>query len=190
MTPFSRIEGRAYVLPLTNVDTDLIIPAEHLKTIHRSGLGRHAFQVLREMPDNVFDDPANRGAPIIIARDNFGCGSSREHAAWALFDLGVRAVVAPSFSDIFASNAFKNGIVTVELQHAAVEALLRSAREHSLCVDLEQLTVSSAAGDHFTFAMDPFRRECLLAGLDQIALTLTHEPAILAYEQKMGNLAC
>jgi 3-isopropylmalate dehydratase small subunit len=190
MTPFSRVEGRAYVLPLTNIDTDLIIPAEHLKTIHRLGLGRHAFEVLRQTPGNTFDDPANRGAPIVIALDNFGCGSSREHAAWALLDLGVRAVIAPSFSDIFASNAFKNGIVAVELQHAAVEALLQSAREHSICVDLEQLTVSSAEGDRFTFAMDPFRRECLLAGLDQIALTLTHEPAILAYEQKMGNLAC
>jgi 3-isopropylmalate/(R)-2-methylmalate dehydratase small subunit len=138
------------------------------------------------MPGNVFDDPANRGAPIIVARDNFGCGSSREHAAWALLDLGVRAVIAPSFSDIFASNAFKNGIAAVQLEHGAVEALLRSAREHSVCVDLERLTVSSAGGDHFTFTMDPFRRECLLAGLDQIALTLTHEAAILAYEQRVG----
>ncbi len=186
MTPFSRIEGRAYVLPLTNIDTDLIIPAEHLKTIRRSGLGRHAFQALRETPGNMFDDPANRGAPIIVALDNFGCGSSREHAAWALVDLGVRAVIAPSFSDIFASNAFKNGIAAVQLEQAAVQALLRSARDHELCVDLEQLTVSSSAGDHFTFAMDPFRRECLLAGLDQIALTLTHEPAIRLHEQRMG----
>src|SRR5215218_504788 len=120
MTPFTCVEGRAYPLPLSNVDTDLIIPAEHLKTIRRSGLGRHAFEVLRAMPGSVFDDPAYRGAPIIVALDNFGCGSSREHAAWALADLGVRAVIAASFSDIFAGNAFKNGIAAVELGHAEV----------------------------------------------------------------------
>ena len=186
MTPFTCVEGRAYALPLSNVDTDLIIPAEHLKTIRRSGLGAHAFEALRAMPGNVFDDPANEGAPILVALDNFGCGSSREHAAWALADLGVRAVIAPSFSDIFAGNAFKNGIAAVELEHSAVEVLLQSAREHSICVDLERMEVTSSAGDHFTFSMDRFRRECLLAGLDEIALTLTHETAIRAYEQRMG----
>lgn len=186
MTPFTRVEGRAYALPLSNIDTDLIIPAEHLKTIRRTGLGRYAFEVLRATPGNVFDDPAHAGAPIIVALDNFGCGSSREHAAWALADLGVRAVVAPSFSDIFAGNAFKNGIVTVELEHSAVEALIRSAAKHNISVDLERMEVTSSAGDHFTFAMDGFRRECLLAGLDEIALTLAHEPAIRAYEQRMG----
>ena len=186
MTPFTRVEGRAYPLPLNHVDTDLIIPAAHLKAIRRSGLGRHAFQALREMPGNVFDDPKYRGAPIIVALDNFGCGSSREHAVWALVDLGVRAVIAPSFSDIFASNAFKNGIATVELDRAAVETLLQAAHEQSLCVDLEQLTVTSSAGHHFRFVMDRFRRECLLAGLDEIALTLTHEPMIRAYELRTG----
>ena len=186
MTPFTRVEGRAYPLPLNHVDTDLIIPAAHLKAIRRSGLGRHAFETLREIPGNVFDDPNYRGAPIIVALDNFGCGSSREHAVWALVDLGVRAVIAPSFSDIFASNAFKNGIATVELERAAVEDLLRTAREHSICVDLEQLTVTSSAGHHFRFAMDRFRRECLLAGLDEIALTLTHEPMIRAFELRTG----
>src|SRR5206468_11036369 len=186
MTPLTRVEGRAYRLPLSNIDTDLIIPAAHLKTIRRSGLGRHAFEALRAQPGNVFDDPALRGAPIIIALDNFGCGSSREHAAWALADLGVRAVIAPSFSDIFASNAFKNGIATVELERAAVEMLLEAAREHRICVDLEAMTVTTSAGDLFTFVMDPFRRECLLGGLDQIALTSMHEPAIRAYEQRTG----
>jgi 3-isopropylmalate/(R)-2-methylmalate dehydratase small subunit len=186
MIPITRVEGRAYALPLTNVDTDLIIPAEHLKTISRSGLGAHAFEVLRTMPGNVFDDPANEGAPILIALDNFGCGSSREHAAWALADLGVHAVIAPSFSDIFAGNAFKNGIAAVDLEHSAVEALIHSAREHSICIDLKRMQVTSSAGDHFNFFMDPFRRECLLAGLDEIALTLTHETAIRAYEGRVG----
>ena len=186
MIPFTRVEGRAYPLPFNNIDTDLIIPAEHLKTIRRSGLGGHAFQTLRAKPENVFDDPANHGAPIIVALDNFGCGSSREHAAWALADLGVRAVIATSFSDIFAGNAFKNGIATVVLDQAEVERLLDAAREHAIAVDLEALTVTSAAGDRFEFAMDPFRRECLLNGLDEIALTLAHEGAIRAYEQRVG----
>ena len=186
MTPFTRIEGRAYPLPFSNIDTDLIIPAVHLKTIRRSGLGQHAFEALRATNGSVFADPAFQGAPIIVALDNFGCGSSREHAAWALVDLGVRAVIAPSFADIFASNAFKNGIATVELDHTAVESLLRAARDHSICVDLEQMTVTSGEGDHFTFTMDPFRRDCLLAGLDEIALTLTHDEAITAYEHRMG----
>jgi 3-isopropylmalate/(R)-2-methylmalate dehydratase small subunit len=186
MTPFTRVEGRAYPLPLANIDTDLIIPAEHLKTIRRSGLGAHAFETLRQKPGNVFDDPRYGGAPIIVALDNFGCGSSREHAAWALVDLGVRAVIAPSFSDIFSGNAFKNGIATVVLAQPAVERLLDAAREHDIAVDLEALTVTSAAGDRFDFSMDPFRRECLLNGLDEIALTLAHEGAIGAYEQRVG----
>ena len=187
MTGFTRAEGRAYPLPLGNVDTDLIIPAEHLKTIRRSELGRHAFQQLRATPGNPFDDPRYAGAPIIVALDNFGCGSSREHAAWALADLGVRAVIATSFSDIFAGNAFKNGIATVELGHAAVEALLDAAAAgHSICVDLESQTVTSSAGLRFHFTMDRFRRDCLLGGLDEIALTLTHEAAIRAFELKTG----
>lgn len=186
MTPFTRVEGRAYPLAMSNVDTDLIIPAAHLKTIRRSGLGQHAFETLRQQPGNAFRDPTYSGAPILIARDNFGCGSSREHAAWALADLGVRAVIAPSFSDIFSGNAFKNGIATVMLDAPAVERLLDAAREHSICVDLEALTVSSSAGDLFGFDMDPFRRECLLGGLDEIALTLAREAAIRAYEQRTG----
>jgi 3-isopropylmalate/(R)-2-methylmalate dehydratase small subunit len=186
MMPFTRVEGRAYPVLLNHIDTDLIIPAEFLKTIHRSGLGRHAFEALRQIPGNVFDDPAYADAPIIIALDNFGCGSSREHAAWALADLGVRAVIATSFSDIFSSNAFKNGIVTVELERNAVEALLRSANEHRICVDLEQMLVTSSSGQRFPFMMDTFRRECLLGGLDEIALTLKHEAAIRVYEARTG----
>jgi len=187
MTPFTRVEGRAYPLPISNVDTDLIIPAVHLKTIRRSGLGRHAFETLRHSPGNVFDDPVYRGAPIILAFDNFGCGSSREHAAWALADLGVRAVIATSFSDIFASNAFKNGIAAIELGKDAIQALLSGASEHSITVDLEHQTVTSAAGHRFHFAMDSFRRECLLGGLDEISLTLVHEPDIRQYELRTGT---
>ena len=186
MSPVTKVEGRAYPLPLRNIDTDLIIPAAYLKTIQRQGLGRHAFEVLRRDADSVFNDPQFAGAPIIVARENFGCGSSREHAAWALADLGVRAVIAPSFSDIFSGNAFKNGIVTVELDEAAVETLLEDAREHVISVDLERLEVTSDAGHHFRFAMDDFRRDCLMRGEDEIALTLAYEPAIRAYEQRVG----
>ena len=185
MTPFTRVEGRAYLLPFANIDTDLIIPAEHLKTIKRSGLGRFAFEALRKVPGNMFDDPSLSGAPILIALDNFGCGSSREHAAWALADLGVRAIIAPSFSDIFASNAFRNGIAAVELSRGAVEHLLGTSARHRLCVDLEQMTVSSDEGLPISFTMDPFRRDCLLAGLDEIALTLADEQQIRAHEQIM-----
>lgn len=186
MMPLIRVEGRAYPLPLDNIDTDLIIPAAHLKTVHRSGLGKHAFEVLRAAPGSLFDDPWYKDAPIIIAGSNFGCGSSREHAAWALFDLGIRSVIAPSFSDIFAGNAFKNGIAAIELGRGAIAELLGAASEHSFCVDLERQAITSSAGHNFRFAMDRFRRECLLGGLDEIALTLMHEPDICAYEQRMG----
>ena len=186
MTPFTRVEGRAYPLGRSNIDTDLIIPAAHLKTIRRAGLGQFAFETLRQQPGNVFEDPAYQGAPIIIAGENFGCGSSREHAAWALADLGVRAVIAPSFSDIFSSNAFKNGIATVALDESAVERLLEVAREHRIAVDLETQEVTTSAGDRFGFQMDPFRRDCLLGGLDEIALTLASEAAIQAYEHRTG----
>jgi 3-isopropylmalate/(R)-2-methylmalate dehydratase small subunit len=186
MTPITQVRGRAYPLAMSNVDTDLIIPAAHLKTIKRSGLGRHAFETLRLDPGNVFDDARFKGAPILIALDNFGCGSSREHAAWALADLGVRAVIAPSFSDIFAGNAFKNAILTVALPKAAVESLIDDAFEHEICVDLERLEVTSGAARRFTFAMDDFRRECLIAGRDEIAMTLAFEPAIRAYELRVG----
>lgn len=186
MTPFTRVTGRAYPLPLRNIDTDLIIPAAHLKTTGRRGLGRHAFETLRATPGNVFEDPRFAGAPILIALDNFGCGSSREHAAWALLDLGVRAVIAPSFSDIFAGNAFKNGIAAVALEQPAVETLLGDALAHDISVDLERLEVGSDAGHRHSFAMDDFRRACLIAGHDEIALTLASEAAIRAYEQRVG----
>ena len=186
MTPLVRVEGRAYPLPLNNIDTDMIIPAVHLKTISRSGLGRFAFEVLRREPGNIFDRPDFAGAPILIAGDNFGCGSSREHAAWALCGLGIRAVIAPRFSDIFAGNAFKNGIATAVVDQSAIERLCEVALGHRLCVDLEALVVTSSAGDCIPFTIDSFRRECLIGGLDEIALTLAQEPAIRAYETSRG----
>src|SRR5579883_1989134 len=132
MEPLTTVEGKAYPFGRKNVDTDVIIPAHWLKTITRAGLGRGAFETVRAEPGNVFDDPAYAGAPILIAGDNFGCGSSREHAAWALGDMGLRAVIAPSFSDIHAGNAFKNGILTVVLPQAQVDRLLEVAREHPI----------------------------------------------------------
>lgn len=189
MTPVTSIEGRAVPLGLANVDTDVIIGAEHLKTIARTGLGRHAFETIRSKPGNVFDDPAFADAPILIAGDNFGCGSSREHAAWALLDRGITAVIAPSFSDIFSGNAFKNGIVTVVLDQPAIDRLLEVAQDYPISVDLETMTVTSPLQDRFTFELDPFRRECLMQGLDEIALTLTSEAAIAAYEMRNRSLA-
>jgi len=176
-----------------NVDTDLIIRIERLvNNTGRKGLGPYCFEQIRlrpdgsENPDCVFNQEPFREPPIILSAENFGCGSSREHAAWALLDLGIRAVIAPSFSDIFAGNAFKNGIVTVALDEAAVETLLEDAREHSISVDLERLEVTSSSGRRFAFAMDDFRRDCLIAGRDEIALTLVSEPAIRAYESRVG----
>ena len=182
MKAVSCIEGRAYPLGLKNIDTDVIIGAEHLKTIARTGLGKHAFETIRNVPGNVFDTPEFAGAPIIIAGDNFGCGSSREHAAWAIADMGITAVIAPSFSDIFSGNAFKNGIVTVVLEQAAVDRLMQVAQDHPINVDLETMTVTSPLQDRFTFELDPFRRECLMQGLDEIGLTLASDAAINAYE--------
>ena len=184
MSGVTRIEGRAYPFGRSNVDTDVIIPAHHLKTVTRTGLGKHAFETVRAEPGNVFDDPAHAGAPILIAGDNFGCGSSREHAAWALADMGVRAVIAPSFSDIFSGNAFKNGIVAVVLAQAAIDRLMEVARNHELTVDLETMSVTSPLQDRFVFSMDPFRRDCLMKGLDEIGLTLESEAAIADYEAR------
>ena len=177
----TRIAGRAIPFGRANVDTDTIIPAVYLKTTSREGLGRFAFEPLRRQPGNLFDDPAFAGAPILIAGENFGCGSSREHAVWALADLGLRAVIAPSFSDIFASNAFKSGLVTVALAPAQVDRLMAMAGEGIFEVDLETMDVR-AGGDTFPFALDPFRRECLMSGVDEIGLTLASEAAVAAYE--------
>ena len=185
MEPVREVEGRAVPFGLKNVDTDMISPARWLKTVTREGLGRGAFEALREDPDNVFDSPEFKGAPIVIAGDNFGCGSSREHAAWALADLGVRAVIAPSFSDIFAGNAFKNGILTVVLPQAQVDRLMEVAETDPIAIDLEHQIVTTPFQDRFAFEIDPFRKKCLLEVLDEVGITLTHEDSRVAYEARM-----
>ena len=182
MEAVTSVSGRAYPWGQKNVDTDVIIPAHWLKTITRAGLGRGAFETVRAVPGNVFDEPAYAGAPILIAGDNFGCGSSREHAAWALGDMGIKAVIAPSFSDIFSGNAFKNVIVTVVLPQDAIDRLLEVAKTDPVTVDLEHMTVTTPFQDRFEFSLDPFRRECLMHGLDEIGLTLERDEAITRYE--------
>ena len=186
MQPFTTITGVAVPFGAANVDTDVIIPARFLKTIGRHGLGRGAFATLREDPGNLFDTPRNKGAPILIAGDNFGCGSSREHAPWALADMGFRVVIAPSFADIFAGNAFKNGMLLVVLPPPQVDRLLEIAAEHEITVDLEHQTVTTPFQDRFAFDIDPFRKHCLLNGLDEIGLTAQMEPAIAAYEARLA----
>jgi 3-isopropylmalate dehydratase small subunit len=186
MKPISSVNGRAYPLGLKNVDTDIIIPAVWLKTISRSGLGKGAFQSLREVPGNVFDNPTYAGAPILIAGDNFGCGSSREHAAWAMADLGISAVIAPSFSDIFSGNAFKNGLLAIVLPQAAIDRLMDVARTDDIHIDLETQTVTTPFQDRFEFEIDPFRKHCLMNGVDEIGLTLKSSDAISAYETNLS----
>ena len=187
METLTTVEGKAYPFGMKNVDTDIVIPSHWLKTISRTGLGKGAFEVLRKEPGNVFDDPAYAGSPILIAGDNFGCGSSREHAAWALGDLGIKVVIAPSFSDIFSSNAFKNGILTVVLPQAAIDRLMEVARTDEIHVDLEQQTVTTQFQDRFRFEIDPFRKHCLLGGLDEIGLTLGDADGIAVYEKSVAQ---
>ncbi len=184
MEAVSTIEGKAYPFGLKNIDTDVIIPAEWLKTVSRTGLGKGAFEALRKDPDNMFDSPEFAGSPILIAGDNFGCGSSREHAAWALADLGIKAVIAPSFSDIFSGNAFKNGILTVVLPQEAVDRLLEVAKTDTLHIDLESQTVTTPFQDRFHFEIDAFRKHCLTNGLDEVGLTLAMDDKISAYESR------
>ena len=184
MEPVSTIEGKAYPFGLKNIDTDVIIPAAWLKTISRSGLGKGAFEAIRKDPDNLFDSPEYAGSPILIAGDNFGCGSSREHAAWALADLGIKAVIAPSFSDIFSGNAFKNGILTVVLPQEAIDRLMDVAKTDTIHIDLEAQTVTTPFQDRFAFEIDAFRKNCLLNGLDEIGLTLAMDGKISNYESR------
>src|SRR5687768_13254106 len=186
MEPVNQVEGRAIPFGRKNVDTDLIIPARWLKTVTREGLGRGAFEALREDPDNLFDKPEFKGAPILIAGDNFGCGSSREHAPWALADLGLRVIIAPSFADIFAGNAFKNGILLVALPQEQIDRLMAIADESEITVDLENQVVTTPYQDRFEFPIDPFRKHCLLNGLDEIGLTRQMAGDIAAYEQRLS----
>ena len=191
MEPFVKLTGIAAPLRMINVDTDMIIPKQHLKTIRRTGLGRFLFDELRftpdgaERPDFVLNRAPYRGAQILIAGENFGCGSSREHAPWALLDYGIRCVIAPSFADIFYNNCFKNGILPVRLPKAVVESLMDQAEQGAnarVTVDLEACEVRAPDGTAHSFEIDAFRRHCLLEGLDDIALTLQKSAEIANFE--------
>lgn len=191
MRPFNILSGPATVLPTKNIDTDIILPARYLKVLTRNGLGGVAFQTYRFAPDGraLEDDPFNRPdgvvAPIIIAGENFGCGSSREHASWALDDLGVRAILCPRFADIFSGNAFKNGLLLIELPQNVIDSLIAAGVE-DITIDLAAQTVSTPVWGSIFFDIDPFRKTCLLGGLDEIALTerLGAEIAIFEHAQE------
>jgi 3-isopropylmalate/(R)-2-methylmalate dehydratase small subunit len=191
MDPFRRVIGRLAPLDRANVDTDQIIPKQFLKRIERSGFGPFLFYDWRRNGDFILDRPAYRDAAVLVTGANFGCGSSREHAPWALQDAGFRAVIAPSFADIFRSNCLKVGLLPVQLAEQDVRALLDRAVEQpgtEATVDLQSQTVS-APGILATFAIDPFARRCLLEGWDEVALTLQHEAAIAAFEAKRPGWA-
>jgi len=193
MIPFRVQTGRAAPLARLNVDTDQIIPKQFLKRVERTGFGQFLFYDWRFLPNGEpnpefeLNDPRYRGASILIAGKNFGCGSSREHAPWALADYGFRAIIAPSFADIFANNCLKNGLLTVVLSEADVTNLIHRAKTidgYELTVDLENKIVSDASGFSATFEIGDFQRRCLLEGLDDIGLTLQHEEAIASYERR------
>ena len=193
MEAFTVLEGKVAPLDRVNVDTDQIIPKQYLKTIKRTGLREGLFTDWRYTNDGspvdsfVLNQPRYDGASILLARDNFGCGSSREHAPWALLDYGFRCIIAPSFADIFFNNCFKNGMLPVALQNAEVDRLFQEVEAqpgYHLTVDLAAQTVTTPSGASFRFAVDPFRKDCLLNGLDEIGLTLQHAADIDAYEQR------
>jgi 3-isopropylmalate/(R)-2-methylmalate dehydratase small subunit len=197
MTPFTTLTGIAAPMPLVNIDTDMIIPKQFLKTIARTGLGKNLFDEMRytqdgqEIPGFVLNQPAYRRAEILVAGDNFGCGSSREHAPWALLDFGIRCVISTSFADIFYNNCFKNGILPVVLPQEAVDHLMDDARKGEnarLSVDLAEQTVTASDGTVFGFEIDAFKKHCLLNGLDDIGLTMEKGAAIDAYEAKAATL--
>ncbi|MGO8845627.1 MAG: 3-isopropylmalate dehydratase small subunit [Methylocella sp.] len=193
MEKFTSLTGVAAPLEITNVDTDMIIPKQYLKTIKRTGLGQGLFAELRyhddgsENPDFVLNKPAYRNAKILVAEDNFGCGSSREHAPWALLDFGIRCVISTSFADIFYNNCFKNGILPVIVSRAALAKLMDDARRGAnatLSVDLEAQEIRGPDGGVIRFDVDPFRKHCLMNGLDDIGLTLEKSAHIEAFEKK------
>ncbi len=198
MQPFTVLTGIAAPLPMANVDTDKIIPARFLKTIKRTGLGVHLFDTLRfdgngaERPDFVLNTEPYRHAEVLIAHENFGCGSSREHAPWALLDFGIRCVIAPSFADIFHTNCFKNGILPIALPREVCDQLMEDARMGSnarLTIDLPRQVVVRPNGEEIPFAVDALRRHLLLNGLDDIGQTMQRAPAINAYEARLRQQA-
>ncbi|MDP1668850.1 3-isopropylmalate dehydratase small subunit [Phaeovulum sp.] len=191
MQKFTTLTGIAAPMPLVNIDTDMIIPKQFLKTIARTGLGKNLFDEMRytqdgaEIPGFVLNQPAYRKTEILVAGDNFGCGSSREHAPWALLDFGIRAVISTSFADIFFNNCFKNGILPIVLPREAVAVLMEDARKGAnarMTVDLAAQTVTSSDGQVFPFEVDAFKKHCLLNGLDDIGLTLEKARAIDSFE--------
>jgi 3-isopropylmalate/(R)-2-methylmalate dehydratase small subunit len=196
MTPFTTLTGIAAPMPLVNIDTDMIIPKQFLKTIQRSGLGKNLFDEMRfdrqgnEIADFVLNQPQYRQAEILVAGDNFGCGSSREHAPWALLDFGIRCVISTSFADIFYNNCFKNGILPVVLPPEAVAVLMEDAKKGAnarVTVDLPSQTVTTSDGQSFGFDIDPFKKHCLLNGLDDIGLSLEKVASIDAYEGRAAQ---
>lgn len=191
MDKFTTLTGVAAPMPLVNIDTDMIIPKQFLKTIQRSGLGKNLFDEMRfdddgkEIPGFVLNQPAYRNAQILVAGDNFGCGSSREHAPWALADFGIKVVISTSFADIFFNNCFKNGMLPIVLPQDQVDLLMEDASKGAnarIAVDLESQTVTSSDGQEFHFQIDPFKKHCLLNGLDDIGLTLEKVSAIDTFE--------
>lgn len=193
MDKFETLTGIAAPMPLVNIDTDMIIPKQFLKTIKRSGLGVNLFDEMRfdrqgnEIPDFVLNKPQYRETEILVAGENFGCGSSREHAPWAIKDFGIRCVIAPSYADIFYNNCFKNGILPIALPQEQVDVLMKDAEKGSnarMTVDLEAQTVTSSDGDVFSFEVDSFKKHCLMNGLDDIGLTMEKAPAIDTFEAK------
>ena len=197
MTPFTTLTGIAAPMPLVNIDTDMIIPKQFLKTIARTGLGKNLFDEMRytldgqEIPDFVLNQPAYRHTEILVAGDNFGCGSSREHAPWALLDFGIRCVISSSFADIFYNNCFKNGILPIVLPQAAVDVLMADAKKGAnarIGIDLPAQTVTTSDGQVFGFEVDSHRKHCLINGLDDIGLTLEKAAAIDIFEAKAATL--
>lgn len=191
MEKFDKLTGIAAPMPLVNIDTDMIIPKQFLKTIKRSGLGVHAFDEMRfrddgsENPDFVLNKPAYRDAQVIVAGDNFGCGSSREHAPWALADFGIKVVISTSFADIFYNNCFKNGMLPIALPQEAVDVLMKDAEKGEnarMTIDLEAQTVTTSDGESFSFELDSFKKHCLINGLDDIGLTMEKVTAIDTFE--------
>lgn len=192
MKPFDKLSARAAPLDMINVDTDIIIPKQFLKTVKRTGLGVSAFYNIRydeagkPRPDFVLNKPEYKNAEILVTGENFGCGSSREHAPWAILDMGIRCVIASSFADIFYNNSFKNGILPIVLPQEQVDALMAEAKTHPdalLEIDLEKQTVTRGNKFSFRFEIDPFRKHCLLHGLDDIGLTMEKSKAIDTFEQ-------
>lgn len=194
MEPFTTLTAIAAPMPIMNVDTDMIIPKQFLRTIKRTGLGVNLFNDMRydeagnEIPDFVLNKEPYRHAEILVAGDNFGCGSSREHAPWALLDFGIRCVIAPSFADIFFNNCFKNGILPIVLKQKTVDFIMKEAEaKNQVSIDLASQKIALSGGTEIGFEIEPFRKHCLLNGLDDIGLTLEKEAAITAYEEKRVN---